>query len=157
MAKGKNKKVSRKDQKRRKNDKHTFAKKEWFQLISPAAVKKTQPIGWTCCKRPTGIERVQDFLKGRIAEMCYGDIVENAHDINKKIQIIVDEINGKSCATNFYGFELTRDVVMEKLKKRQSLIEIYQDVKTQDGAILRIFLMVVTRRSPNQLKLNSYA
>lgn len=50
--------------------------------------------------------------------MCYGDIVENANDINKKIKVVIDEINGKSCATNFYGFELTRDVVMEKLKKR---------------------------------------
>ena len=57
MAKGKNKKVSRKDKKRR-NEKHTFAKKEWFQLISPAAVKKTVPIGWTYYKKPTGTERV---------------------------------------------------------------------------------------------------
>lgn len=125
MAKGKNKKVSRKDQKRRKNEKHTFAKKEWFQIVSPGAVKKTTPIGWTCCKRPTGTERVQDFLKGRVAEMCYGDITETAPDINKKIQIIIDEINGKTCATSFYGFELSRDVVMEKLKKRQSLVDVY--------------------------------
>lgn len=81
----------------------------------------------------------------------------NAPDINKKIQIIVDEINGKSCATNFYGFELTRDVVMEKLKKRQSLIEVFQDVKTKEGSVYRVFMMIVTRRSPHQLKLNSYA
>lgn len=58
MAKGKNKKISRKDQKRKKNDKHSFAKKEWFQLISPAAVKKTLPIGWTCCRRAQGTERI---------------------------------------------------------------------------------------------------
>lgn len=89
--------------------------------------------------------------------MCYGDITMQAADINKKIQIIVDEINGKSCATNFYGFALTRDVVMEKLKKRQSLIEVYQDVKTKDGTVLRIFIMIVTRRVAHQLKLNSYA
>lgn len=117
MAKGKNKKVS-KNQKRKKNEKHTFAKKEWFQLISPAAVKKTVPIGWTCCKRPTGTERVQDFLNGRIAEMCYGDITQDVKDIPKKIKLIVEEVNGKSCVTSFYGFELMRDVVMDKLKKR---------------------------------------
>lgn len=40
MAKGKNKKVVRKDQKRKK-DKHPFAKKEWFYLISPNAVNKS--------------------------------------------------------------------------------------------------------------------
>jgi len=156
MAKGKNKKVTRKD-KKKKNEKHTFAKKEWFQLISPTAVKKTVPIGWTCCKKPTGTERVQDFLNGRIGEMCYGDITQNKNDIPKKIRFVIEEVNGRSCVTSFYGFELMRDVVMEKLKKRQSLIEIYQDVKTKDGSIFRVFLMVVTKRSQNQVKLNSYA
>lgn len=157
MAKGKNKRVARKDNKRKRNEKHTFSKKEWFQLISPSAVKKTIPIGWTCCKKPSGTERVQDFLIGRIAEMCYGDITDNAKDIPKKIKIIVDEVHGRSCVTSFYGFELMRDVIMEKLKKRQSLIEVYQDVKTKDGTILRVFVMVVTKRSQNQVKLNSYA
>lgn len=157
MAKGKNKRTARKDQKRRKHDKHTFSKKEWFQLISPAAVKKTIPIGWTCCKKPTGTERVQDFLNGRISEMCYGDITGNVKDIPKKLKIITEEVHGKSCVTSFYGFELMRDVIMEKLKKRQSLIEVYQDVKTQDGTIFRVFVMIVTKRSQNQAKLNSYA
>lgn len=61
--------------------------------------------------------------------MCYGDITNLTTDINKKIKIVVDEVQGKACATSFYGFELTRDVIMEKLKKRQSLIDIYLDVK----------------------------
>lgn len=81
--------------------------------------------------------------------MCYGDITMQAPDINKKIQIIIDDVHGRSCATNFYGFELTRDIIMEKLKKRQSLIEVFQDVKSKDGAVFRIFLMIVTRRSPH--------
>lgn len=89
--------------------------------------------------------------------MCYGDITNNAKDIPKKIKIIIDEVHGKSCVTTFYGFELMRDVIMEKLKKRQSLIEVYQDVKTLDGTILRVFMMIVTKRSQNQVSLNSYA
>jgi len=50
--------------------------------------------------------------------MCYGDITKNKNDIPKKIQFIIEEVNGRSCVTSFYGFELMRDVVMEKLKKR---------------------------------------
>lgn len=56
--------------------------------------------------------------------MCYADITQNsenqqaADDIPKKIKIIIDEVHGKSCITSFYGFELMRDVIMEKLKKR---------------------------------------
>ena len=75
----------------------------------------------------------------------------------KKIKIIVDEIHGKNCATSFYGFELSRDAIMERLKKRQSLIEVYTDVKCVDGNIYRVFVMINTNRRPNQLKVNSYA
>lgn len=32
--------------------------------------------------------------------------------------MIVEEVHGKACVTSFYGFELMRDVIMEKLKKR---------------------------------------
>ena len=73
MAKGKNKRVPRKG-KNRRNEKHTFSKKVWFKLISPSALKKNITVGWTCCKRPQGTEVVSDFLKGRVAEICYADI-----------------------------------------------------------------------------------
>ena len=156
MAKGKNKRLPRKG-KNKRNDKHTFLKKQWFTLISPSALKKSIPVGWTCCKKPTGTEVLADFLKGRIAEICYADITGEANDISKKIKLVIDEIHGRICATNFYGFELSRDKVYERLKKRQSLIEVYTDVKTSDGIIYRLFSMLTTNRRPNQVKLNSYA
>ncbi len=52
MAKGKSKRVYRKGKKR--NEKHTFARKLWYQLIAPPALKKTVQVGWTCCNTPTG-------------------------------------------------------------------------------------------------------
>ena len=45
MAKGKNKKLSKKGKVTKRGDKHTFSKKEWFQVISPAALKESKPIG----------------------------------------------------------------------------------------------------------------
>ena len=155
MAKGKNKRLPRKGKK--KNEKHTFLKKQWFTLISPSALKKSIPVGWTCCKKPTGTEVIADFLKGRVAEICYADISGDGNDVSKKIKIVIDEIHGRICATNFYGFELTRDRIYEKLKKRQSLIEVYCDVKSSDGIIYRLFCMLTTNRRSNQVKLNSYA
>ena len=161
MAKGKNKRLPRKGTNARRTDKHTFLKKQWFTLISPSALKKSIPVGWTCCKKPTGTEVLSDFLKGRVAEICYADITgeanDVANDVAKKVKIVVDEIHGRICATNFYGFELARDSICEKLKKRQSLIEVYTDVKTTDGIIFRIFCMLTTNRRSNQVKLNSYA
>ena len=91
MAKGKNKKIFKKG-KTRRNEKHAFSKKEWYQLICPSALKKTVPIGWTCCNKATGTLVVSDFLKGRVAEMCYADVTGQAKDICKKVKIIVDEV-----------------------------------------------------------------
>lgn len=148
MAKGKNKRLPRKG-KGRKNDKHTFLKKQWYTLISPSALKTNQPIGWTCCKKPTGTEVVSDFLKGRVAEMCYADITSNFKDVPKKIKMVVDDVKENICATSFYGFELSRECIFEMLRKRQTLVNVFANVKTKDGNMYRLFLMVVTNRRPN--------
>jgi small subunit ribosomal protein S3Ae len=157
MAKGKNKKISKKAKNAKRGEKHPFLKKEWFTLISPSALKKTVPVGWTVCKKPTGTQVVSDFLKGRVAEISYADITENARDVTKKVKMVVDEIQGNICATSFYGFELSKEKIFAMLKKRQSLIEVYTDVRCNDAVILRIFLVMTTSRKPNQVKLNSYA
>ncbi len=157
MTKGKNKKISKKAKNAKRGEKHPFLKKEWFTLISPSALKKTVPVGWTVCKKPTGTQVVSDFLKGRVAEISYADITDNAKDVSKKVKMVVDEIQGNICATSFYGFELSKEKIFAMLKKRQSLIEVYTDVKCTDGVILRIFLVMTTSRKPNQVKLNSYA
>ena len=80
-----------------------------------------------------------------------------ANDVPKKIKMYVEEIHGRICATSFYGFELAKDIIYEKLKKRQSLIDVYTEVKTSDGIVFRIFVMLVTNRKLNQMKMNSYA
>ena len=157
MAKGKNKKISKKAKTGKRADRHPFLKKEWFTLISPSALKKTVPVGWTVCKKPTGTQVVSDFLKGRVAEISYADITDNARDVAKKVTMVVDEIQGNICATSFYGFELSKEKVFAMLQKRQSLIEVYADVKCSDGVILRIFLVMTTSRRPQQVKVNSYA
>ena len=157
MAKGKNKKISKKAKTAKRGEKHPFLKKEWFTLISPAALKKTVPVGWTVCKKPTGTQVVSDFLRGRVAEISYADITDNARDVCKKVKMVVDEISGNICATSFYGFELSKEKIFAMLKKRQTLIEVYSDVKCADGVVLRIFLVLTTSRKPNQVRLNSYA
>ena len=155
MARGKNKKQPKKD-KSKKGDRHTFARKEWFNIISPAAVSIKKPVGWTCCKRAQGTQIISDFLKGRVAEMAYSDITGSSKDVSKRIYSTVDEVQGANCFTNFYGYELARDKISGMLRKRQSLIEVNTDVKTEDGVTLRVFVIVVSRKLPTQVRLNSY-
>ena len=140
MTKGKNKRVAKKGKGFKKHEKHPFLKKEWFKLITPPAFKKAIPVGWTCCKKPTGTQVISDFLIGRVAEICYADQTQEAADVNKKVKMVVDEIHGKVCASSFHSFELQRDVICERLKKRQSLIDVITEVKTKDGVQFRIFV-----------------
>ena len=156
MAKGKNKKLPRKDKQKQRGDRHPFSRKEWFNVISPGAVQTRQPIGWTCCKKPQGTQVVSDFLKGRIAEMTYADITNSATDVSKHVYGIVDEVSGSNCFTNFYRYELSSDKISGMIRKRQTLIEVNCEVKTSDGIVLRIFVVIVSNRQENQKKLNSY-
>lgn len=156
MAKGKNKKIPRKEKTSKKGERHTFARKEWFNIISPACVQIKKPIGWTCCKKPQGTQVVSDFLKGRIAELTYADVTSSHLDVPKKISSIVDEVQGSNCFTSFYKYELARDKISGMLRKRQTLVEINAEAKTEDGIVVRVFLVVVSNRVEGQVKLNTY-
>lgn len=156
MAKGKNKKNPKKDKAGKKGERHPFARKEWFKIIAPAATHNKKPVGWTCCKKPQGTQVVADFLQGRVAEITYADINNEPKDLPRRIHCIVDEIQGTNCFTNFYKYELARDKISAMLRKRQTLIEVNSEIKTEDGNIFRIFIVAVSSRQQRQVKLNSY-
>lgn len=157
MAKGKNKKLSKKGKVVKKGEKHPFTKKEWYSVIAPAALRESKSVGWTCCKKPTGTQIVSDFLKNRVAEMSYADISNSGKDVSKRIKVSIEDIQGSSCFTAFHSYELSRERVAAMLKKRQTLIEVVTEVKTSDNAVFRIFVYAVTTKRPGQTKLNSYA
>lgn len=143
MAKGKNKKLSKKGKIQKKGEKHPFLKKEWYTVIAPAALRDSKSIGWTCCRKPTGTLIASDFLKNRVAEMSFADISSSAKDFSKRIKIIIDDIQGSSCFTTFHSYELAREKVFAMLKKRQTLIEVVSEVKTTDEVLISIFVNAV--------------
>ena len=156
MAKGKNKRISKKGKGAKKGEKHPFLKKEWYTLIAPPALKNSKVVGWTCCKRPVGTQVVSDFLKNRVCEISYADVTGNSKDLSKRVKMIIDEIQGKTCFTSFYSYQLSREKVCAMLKKRQSLIDVFTDVKTSTGDVYRMFIVLVSNRAHGQRKLNSY-
>ena len=114
--------------------------------MAPSFLKVSKSIGYTCCKKPTGTQVVENFLRGRVAEFSYGEIQENQKNFTKKIRAVIEDVRGNKCYTTFYGFEVTRQTVMEQIKTKQTLIEVAADVKTKDGVIMRIFVNVVTQK-----------
>jgi len=75
----------------------------------------------------------------------------------RKIKLIVDQTEGRQAITSFYGVDVTRDELSSLIKKRKTLIEAIQDVKSQDGYVLRVFVIAFTRESANQKRRTNYA
>lgn len=57
-----------------------------------------------------------DFLKGRVFEVSLGDLNESQFDF-RKFRLICEDVQGKTCLTNFHGMSFTRDKLCSIVKK----------------------------------------
>ena len=64
------------------------------------------------------LEIASDGLKGRVFEVSLGDLNENEESF-RKFKLIVEEVQGKTCLTNFHGMDLTTDKLRSMIKKKQ--------------------------------------
>lgn len=156
MAIGKNKKLGKKKKGSRKIV-DAFSKKDWFEVKAPA-VFQIRKIGYTMGTRSIGNTNVRDTLVGRVFEVSLGDLKLNGEDdAFRKFKLRVEEMQGKSLLTNFYGMDMTTDKKRSLVKKWHTLIDAYADVKTTDDYHLRMFCIGFTKRTMGQNKKTSYA
>jgi ribosomal protein S3AE len=107
---------------------------------------------------PFILEKVEDSIKGRVVSQMQADLAPNQDTFHwRKIKLIVDQTEGRQAITSFYGVDTTRDELCSLIKKRKTLIEAISDVKSQDGYVLRIFVIAFTRESHNQKSKTNYA
>ena len=157
MAKGKNQKTSKKGNAAKRNEKHAFFKKHWYKLISPPTIGNSVMVGYTPVNKTMGTKLSKDGLMNRVCEISYSDIVENNQFTWKKIKMQVEEVKSGNCYTSFYGIDMVREKLYYFLRKKMSLIDVFADVKTQDGYILRVFVTCFTGKKSGQVKTNTYA
>eukprot|EP00478_Filoreta_tenera_P001140 GABV01001150.1.p2 GENE.GABV01001150.1~~GABV01001150.1.p2 ORF type:complete len:256 (+),score=107.13 GABV01001150.1:36-803(+) len=140
-----------------KRSQDPFFKKEWYDLRAPAPFEVNR-IGRTVVTRTTGQKVAADNLKGRVVEVSYGDLKTEAEDqAFRKFSLKVEDVQGRACLTNFYGFDMATDKLKSLVKKNQTTIEAYVDVKTTDGFTLRVFCIGFTNRRADQRRVTSYA
>jgi small subunit ribosomal protein S3Ae len=156
MAVGKNKRLSKGKKGLKKKIVDPFSRKDWYDVKAPSYFK-TKNIGKTLVNRTQGLKNANDSLKGRVFELSLADLNQNEEQAFKKIKLKVEEVQGKNCLTNFHGLDFTSDKIRSLVKKWQTLIEAYVDVKTTDGYLLRLFAIGFTKRQPGQVKKTSYA
>lgn len=98
-------------------------------------------------------------MKGRVYEVSLADL-QNEPDAERsfrKFKLICEDVQGKNCLCNFYGMNLTTDKWRSMVKKWQTLIEAYVDVKTTDGYLLRVFCIGFTQKQQYQTSKTCYA
>merc|ERR1712022_104441 len=151
MAVGKNKRLTKGKKGSKKKAVDPFTKKDWYDVKAPALFTNSI-IGKTLVTRTAGTKIASDGLKGRVFEVSLGDLNKSEDDAFRKIRLRVEDIQGKTCLTNFWGMKFTTDKLRSLVRKWQSLIEAHCDVKTTDGYLLRLFCIGFTKRRQFQIR-----
>lgn len=148
MAYGKNKglnKGGKKGAKKKQSD--PFLRKVWYDVKAPTYFKSAQRrAGRTPVTKTTGNKTETDGLKGRVCEFNMADLNDQPEDAFKKVKLCVEEIQGKSCLTDFHAMEMTRDKMCSLVKKKHTLLDVWADCKTTDGFTVRLFAIAFTAR-----------
>merc|ERR1711985_53232 len=156
MAVGKNKRISKGKKGGKKKIVDPFTKKDWYSLKAPTMFS-TRTFGQTLVTRTQGTKLASDGLKGRVYEVSLADLNQDEDQAYRKIKLRCDDIQGKNCLTQFHGMDFTTDKLRSLVRKWQTLIEAYVDVKTTDDYYLRIFCIAFTKKRANQIKRTCYA
>jgi small subunit ribosomal protein S3Ae len=155
MAIGKSKKQYKKKGAKKKTD--PFLRKEWYDLKAPAPFTR-RVFGKTVVTKTTGTRIASDQLKGRVVETSLADLNDKSEQLAwRKVKLCVEEVQGKSCLTNFHALDITRDKICSYLRKWHTLIDVQAEIKSQDGYILRVYITAFTGRVPGQIRKCSYA
>merc|ERR1711988_302784 len=156
MAVGKNKRLSKGKKGKGKKVVDPFTKKEWYDIKAPSNFT-VRSCGKTPVTRTTGTKIASEMLKGRVFELCLADLNKDEDQAYRKIYLQCEEVQGHYCLTQFYGMNFTTDKLRSMVRKWQSLIEAWVDVKTTDGYVMRLFCIGFTKKRQNQLKKTCYA
>jgi len=160
MAFGKNKGLAKGGKKgAKKKQMDSFLKKVWYNIATPTYLRsdKPAPKNRTMVSKTQGTRIETEGLKGRICEFNLADLNGQPEDGYKKISLQIQEIQGKTCLTEFNGMSLTRDKMCQLMKKKHSIVEAFADCKTTDGYVIRLFALGFTKRAQNQECVFTYA
>merc|ERR1712223_575990 len=135
-----------------------FTRKDWYDIKAPS-IFKVRDVGKTLVNRTQGTRIASDGLKGRVHGVSLADLQSetDAERSFRKFRFICEDVQGKNCLTNFYGMTLTTDKLRSMVKKWQTLIEAFVDVKTTDGYLVRVFCIGFTLKQNQTTQKTCYA
>merc|ERR1711988_1089994 len=116
MAVGKNKRLTKGKKGSKKKLIDPFTTKDWYDIKAPSIFQK--PIcGKTLITRTKGTKIASEGLKGRQVEVSLGDLQNNEDDAYRKINLRVEDVQGKNVLCNFWGMDFTTDKLRSLVRK----------------------------------------
>jgi len=156
MAVGKNKRLTKGKKGGKKKAVDPFTRKDWYDIRAPGIFAQ-RTVGKTLVNRTSGTKIASEGLKGRVFEVCLADLNKDEAQSFRKVKLCCEDVQGNQVITNFHGMDFTRDKICSLIKKWQTLIEAFVDVKTTDGYTIRMFAIGFTEKRKNQIKKTCYA
>lgn len=113
-------------------------------------------FGETLVNKITTTNKSIESLNNRIYDMSLADLIKKEIFYFRKVKLKGKEVGDKTCDTNFFGMDITRDKLSSLVRKWQTTIEANVDIKTEDGFFLRIFCITFSKKRKKQLRKTSY-
>ncbi|MEM5832186.1 MAG: hypothetical protein QXI09_02050 [Candidatus Aenigmatarchaeota archaeon] len=122
------------------------AKKQkiWLKLISPNYLGSKE-LGEIPANEP-------EAAIGRRVIISAIDVLDDLNKYYLKFIFKVGRVENGNAYLYFDGLECTRDYISRMIRRKVDRIDIVFDKKTKDGILLRIKLIIVTRRVTKSIK-----
>lgn len=121
-----------------KRVKDKWKAKSWYTVHAPEMFKRAV-LGESPAEVP-------EKLLERVAEVTAHDLTGDFSKMHVKIQFRVTGVDGTEASTRFIGHDMTSDYIRRLTRRKRSRVDGVFDVRTKDGAILRVKPMAITDR-----------
>ena len=122
--------------------KDKWREKRWVTVHAPASFNNIQ-IGYIPITD-------DETASGRVIEVTLHDILKgDASQYQYKMYFQVDKVSGDKAHTIFKRFEYSKEFLRSLVRRGSSKINLITDIKTKDGYIFRIKVIILTHRQLN--------
>jgi len=119
--------------------------KSWYNVLAPASFDHVT-IAETLADDP-------GKLIGRVTEVSLQDLTNDFRKSHIKLYFRIKSVEDNKAHTEYIGHTLTSDYLRRMIRRKRSKIDAVYDIKTRDGAIVRIKPFATTdRRIQNSQK-----
>ncbi len=123
-------------EKAQKKGKEKWKEKIWYTIEAPSYLGSKEVT--------VALGEDADSMINRIVEVPISDLTGNFKKSNEKALFRIIGCEGTKCKTIFIGHYIGDDYIRRLVRRRKERIDIIKDVKTSDGSVITVKIVVVS-------------